>query len=347
MIQTRTRTAVALLSAGAVLASCANHQSQVQLGLKRITLDLAFKSAAKAPPIQQVLAAPQPMPVVAELTGNLQPVVTSSGALPPFKLQGFTCPKAAPGALPAAPAQVFITAPAQAGVYYVHNEGTFKLDSALLKLAGPYPKRTDQAIANVSSADTKDATGTVNGKKITYDVVERNPLQTITTTYVATTQTGVGATNDLKLVKRETKTSSGTVTFAPVPAITMMQFKGEGASWNSAGIDPANGTVMVVQGAVEKKEIVDVCGTLVDTYRVRSSEHVANVVDKLDYKTDDNDPTIYNVATQLGGLVVRQHVNATTTFTVNNLPFSLNVNVTMTNDSINPLPPGSPSPPLF
>ena len=338
--------ALALLATS--LTGCVHHHSSVQLGLKRISLDLAFKNNKTPPPIQQVLTQPQTVPAVAELLGNIQvPATTTAPTVAPFKNQfAFDCPAAGPDVVPEKPATVFVTTPPTLGVYYVHNSGTFKLDG-LIKLSGPYPRRTSQEIANVQEADTKDFSGNTNGRTISYDVIQKNPLQTVTTSYKSVTQTGGGGTNELDLTKIVTKTDQGTTTFAPVPSITIMQYKGEGASWNSAGIDPGTGTVMVVQGSVAKKEIVDVCGQLVDTYRVVSTEQLSNVQGQYNSKTDPNDPNVYNVATQYGGLMVRQHIDTTTTFTVNNAPFTLTLNYTSTNDAITPRPPGTPPPPLF
>jgi len=71
---------------------------------------------------------------------------------------------------------------------------------------------------------------------------------------------------------------------------------------------------MVVQGQITKREPIDVCGTMVDTYRVESTEQIVNVEQGYSSKTHDGDPNVYNVATQYGGLLVQQHTATTTTF---------------------------------
>src|SRR5437879_1398022 len=103
-----------------------------------------------------------------------------------------------------------------------------------------------------------------------------------------------------------------------------MAFKtGEGTSWNSAGIDPRDGTSMVVQGSVRKRTNVDLCGKLYDTYEIVSNEHIANLRTGLTSNTDQNDPNVYNVATQFGGLFVRQHINTITTFPSDSGPVTI------------------------
>src|SRR5947207_11948159 len=105
------------------------------------------------------------------------------------------------------------------------------------------------------------------------------------------------------------------IDFNPKPAVTLMAFKnGQGTSWNSAGIDQDDGTSMVVQGSITKRTNVDLCGKVYDTYEVQSNEHLANLRTGLTSDTDPNDPNIYDVATQYGGVFLHQHVTTTTTF---------------------------------
>ena len=47
---------------------------------------------------------------------------------------------------------------------------------------------------------------------------------------------------------------------------------------------------MVVQGSIDKREVVDVCGSLYDSYRVISSEQVSNVSAGYNSQTASNDP---------------------------------------------------------
>jgi hypothetical protein len=198
-------------------------------------------------------------------------------------------------------------------------------------------------VKNVQVANKPYATGQLtvsSGKVITYDVVETNPVLTVTTTYQITNQ-------EMDLVRTVTHSSVGTVSFQPTPPITLMQFKGVGASWTSAGIDPNTDVVMYVSGKITAEKAIDVCGTMVDTYAVQSSEQVTDLAGNYSYSTATNDPNVYYVATNLGGLMVAEHIDTATTFTYNKLAYTLTQKYDSTFDSINPHPPGTPPPPPY
>ena len=324
-----------------VLPACSQHQKTIDMGLKRITLDLAFKNAAKAakPTITQFVQLQEPVGASGQLLGDLaRPVITPSVAPSPL------CGVAPKGALPATPVAGVPGKPPASGLYLRHNKGTFDLDGGGIKLKGPFPIYDVMEIGNVTDVTTLDATGG-RVRTITYDVIVRNLIATTTTTYqsvvrdVYRSAAGTSAgplANELDLVKAETKTSTGTQTFHPTPPVTLMQYGGEGAVWKSAGTDEATGTTMVVQGTIAKREAVDVCGTPIDTFRVESTEQVTNPISGYSSQTKSDDPNVYNVATQFGGLVVQQHVDTTTTFAVASGTATLVIDNTSTVDSVTP-----------
>src|SRR3954471_6044012 len=94
---------LALLLACASLAGCGHQSNDVQVGLKKISLDLAFKSKTKVPPppLTAVAATPQVPPQVVVATGSL-PTLPSIAPLPTVPnrpgvlpaLAPFTCPTA-------------------------------------------------------------------------------------------------------------------------------------------------------------------------------------------------------------------------------------------------------------
>jgi hypothetical protein len=116
-----------------------------------------------------------------------------------------------------------------------------------------------------------------------------------------------------------------------------MQYGGEGTSWNSSGIDDKTHTTMLVQGKIAGREAIDVCGTMVDTYRVESTERMVNVESGYNSTTNDGKPNVYNIATQFGGLIVQQHTDTTTTLTVAGVPSTLIIDNTSTVQSVKPL----------
>jgi len=322
-----------LLMVAVTLPACGHRARLVPLGLKRFSLDIAFKDqrkAAQVPSIPQIVAVQQPVPTVTQLVGSLPrpsgaPTTTANES---SVRAAPACPTAPAGALPHEPVSGIVGKPPAAGIYSLHNHGTFTLDGPL-SLKGEFPPATSMEIANVKDFTTPDATGQP-ARTISYDVIERSPLSTTTTSYASTA-------TELDLVATVTTTNGQSTSFHPTPPITLMQYQGEGSSWKSAGIDPATGTSMLVQGSIEKREAVDVCGTLYESYRVVSSEQVTNIAAGYDSRTNADDPNVYNVATQLGGLVIRKHVDTTTTFRVNGAQATLVVINTGTVDSVTPV----------
>lgn len=334
------RTAALAIALLAALPGCIQHHDKVEIGLKRVSLDLAFKdlSKAKPPTVQQVLVS-APEPATASLFNQLPPAQVQQQT-PTFNFAPSTaavCATAPAGATPETPASVFITKTPGVGAYKQHNTGTFDLQG-VLKLSGPYPPKSVEEIANVQTTPNKDFSGNPDGTNtITYDVVQKG-LGNSSTTY-----SYKNTSKELDLTKFVIKTDQTSFTFSPIPAVKIMDYKGEGATWTSGGIDPNTGTAMIVSGAITKRENVDVCGTVYETYRVESKEQITNISGSggFNSKTDDNDPNVYDVATQMGGLFIRQHIHTTTTFSVNGAPFILNLNYTSVFDRATPFPAGT------
>jgi hypothetical protein len=334
----RLRTWAAALAAAATLPACAHHGAHVQIGVRRMALDLAFKDPSKARPatVEQVLV-PAPEAPVSNFLANQSPrsLIAAGPALRPEALgppPHPACPTAPAGAVPRAPAPLFIkTAPA-AGVYRQHNSGAFEITGGPAA-KGPYPAASQEEVRNVKTESTP---GPLPGQGpttvVTYEVVQPGVQGGSTVASYQITAT------ELDLVKVESATAAGTTTFQPSPPVTLMQFGREGTSWSAGGVDPSTGTAMVVQGSIVRRENVDVCGTVYEAYRVTSTEQVSNVADGYNSQTDANDPNVYDVATGLGGLFLSQHVHTTTTFDVNGSPVTVALNYTSVFDSAQPQP---------
>jgi len=352
-LSSRQRIAAAVLAllGAATLSACGNQSTSLQFGLKREDLNLAFQVAQpQAPaPISQLAAQPLPIPATSFTLGEL-PTVAPYKDLTQAQLNALAalllwhCPAAPAGAVPSAAANPFITSPPTAGVYFQHNTGIAKLSTATITLLSlPYPHHTAAEVKNVAVGNKAYTTGQLSvssGNVITYDVVETNPVLTVTTTYQVTA-------NELDMVRTITHSSVGTVTFQPTPPITVMQFKGVGASWTSAGIDPSTDVAMYEQGKITAEKAVDVCGTMVDTYAVQSSEQITDLTGNYSYSTASGDPNVYYVATNYGGVMVGEHVDTATTFTFNKVVYTLTQKYDSTFDSIKPHPAGTAPPPPY
>jgi hypothetical protein len=220
----------------------------------------------------------------------------------PLPAAGSICAAAGPGVVPAAPVQTRITKAPAAGTYDRRVAGTFDVEGGVIPLRGPMPTQDTLAYRNVKA--------TPDFSEIDFDTVQPGlGGSSITTSY------RLLPNQELDVVQRVVVMSDGsTQTFAPVPAVKIVALgTGVGDSWSSAGTDPVNGTSMVVQGKITRTEVVDLCGEVVDSYRVESTERIVNLKAAFRSNTSDAEtpdgstgkPNVYNVATALGGLFVR------------------------------------------
>lgn len=336
------------LAACIATASCGiHHGPDFTIGLKRMALDLAYKDESKAPPPAAPIILPSQ--TVPALNGFVAPNNQLPSGFPPARALG-DCPAAPPNSHPLEPVTVFVTKQPRPGLYTTHNTGTFSLGGAL-SVSGKYPTRLFFELKNVKQSTVPDP---INGPTdvTTYDIVRHGVDGSTTTTTYQTTfaASGVVATvqqeasqahapqGELDIVKVVTTNADGTTSFTPSPPVTLMAFKnGPGTSWNSAGIDQATGTSMVVQGQITKRTNVDVCGQLFDTYEVVSNERIVNLQTGLSSQTDPQDPNVYDVATQEGALFVHSHIHTTTTYqTKSGTPLIININADEVVDSVSP-----------
>ncbi|MHB1912319.1 MAG: hypothetical protein ACYCTI_09745, partial [Acidimicrobiales bacterium] len=335
------RTVAAVAAAGLALTACGiNAGRGFQVGMKQVGVNLAFANGSL---LTTRIVHLQPEPVAGYGTfltqiSNLDNVRTVNGAQPsglaPLRPHS-TCPTAGPGARPDQQIKVLVTQPPAAGLYTEHNTGKFTLVEDGLSLSGQYPAQGQYTIQNerqdTSTASTPvQGVGGLNGTvtDFYYDVVEVGvDGSETTTTYrdqivqgsVANKAqleagTGPGTTGELDLVKQVVQNSQGTSTFLPNSPVEIVAFnKGVGASWNSAGVDTSTGTVMTVQGSIKAIDNVDVCGRLVEAYRVVSNEKLSNPKSGFTSATSASDPNVYEISPQFGGIMVRQHIDTTTT----------------------------------
>jgi hypothetical protein len=347
VLRSRWTTGVALAACVVLSSSCVRHSgSRVELGLKRVAVNLAFKDASKAKPptYQQVIQTPQLSGVTAGAFAGLQDDGQVIGLAPPITADVlFKCPKAAAGERPDSLSPGTINSPPAKGTFIRHNNGTFKATLGALSLAGPYQLLSAMDINNI--VVTPPTQGSVlvasTPPTIDFDVLDRTAVQTVTTSYHVTA-------TQLQLTKITTKVGQTVTTFQPVPAVEIYGFNAA-SSWTSGGIDPNTGTAMVVQGSLAGEELVDVCGHVYDAYKVVSSERIVNPQTGYDYETDTNDPKVYWFANQFGGLLLQLHENSHTVATVMvngaPVPITVDVNNTGTVTSVNASPLGT-SPPF-
>lgn len=328
-------------------AACGGEDTpDLQIGLQRVALDLAFKAeeTQKAEPKQSLL--PTVIPSQAEFAVAVPPETFNGRSNAPLRPIAPECPTAQ-NALPEKPVTSTVLAPPKAGRYGVHRNGTFVVESAVFPFKGQMPVEGEKEYRNV-----KVIPGAANalGEKAP-DSYEWEVFEQTGDNYTARTLRATPTA--IQLVKQVTKVGNTTVTFNPTPPITLVGLgTGVGMSWNSAGVDTVTGTSMVVQGKVVKRENVDLCGTVYDAFVVQSTERITNVGDQYTSQTNDANaqaggepgkPNTYWVATQFGGLFIQEEFHTTTTLTTEvggaRVPVTLKLDYTNTFDSIEPSGP--------
>jgi hypothetical protein len=87
-----------------------------------------------------------------------------------------------------------------------------------------------------------------------------------------------------------------------------------------------------VQGQIVRREAVDVCGVMIDSYRVETTEQLVDLTTGSTSGTTTGTSNVYNVATQLHGFIVREQIRTTTrkADTATGTPVTIEMNYTST-----------------
>ncbi len=328
---TRRRTGVLLVVLSVLASACGRSggDDALPIGVKRVALNLTFAKEELAKPVapEVILRLLPPLPELAG--GDLD---AFRGPLKRVRLLP-SCPVAQPGQGPEKPVTFSALRPPAVGAYTRHNKGTLKVVGPL-PLTLPFPPASRWEIAKTTKIVTPSAVP--NGDPATnfewdirkilvpgYEVIDSMRL----------------LADRIELVKRRTINQGAETTFTPTPPVSVYTFGDEGSLINSAGIDTETNTAMVVQGEVERREFVDVCGVVIDTWRVSLNERIVNLSTGETSGSVEGDPNIYNFATQYGGIVVREDVHYTSTVrTSQGTPVVFEFEYVSTLDAIAPKP---------
>jgi hypothetical protein len=346
------RRATAVLVAVCLTASCSfgGGRPPLEVGLKRIALDLAFEAdkdgKPKGPP-QAAFVAGAPLPGVTALQTNFTPdeVINAPHTSPPV-VHVDPCPKAPPGAVPQSQVQGQITRLPAEGRYTSLVKGTFELQSAVFPIKGPLPPVAYRSIRNARTVAGPPAavTNAPGPDVLEFDIVDPGLLPNSSLTrHMRVTAT------DLLLVSQTSRVNGVDTTLTWQPPITIMKHGvNEGTSWNSGGVDTDKRVAMVVQGKTEKRVTVDVCGTLYEAYRVVSTERIAALSGTAVYTSNTSDttntpgstepgkPNVYNVYTNAGGIFISEEQHTVTNLNTDVGPVTIIVDSASTLTSITP-----------
>jgi len=131
-------------------------------------------------------------------------------------------------------------------------------------------------------------------------------------------------------------------TFTPSPPPTVYQFGVENDEWRSAGVDTETSTSILITGKILKREVVDVCGTLVDTYQAQYTEELVNLDTGEVSGTDPAATSTIDVAPQFGALVIKEdmHTVSHVRDPKSGSPLTITLTYVSTASTIEPVPPG-------
>lgn len=351
----------ALLLVALVVATAAcggSGPDPLTLDMRRVALDLAFeadKDAPKPPPnvVVQELPPPESFAITlrpsdrfvedADFEEEDEPPAPTR--TPARVVKQNPCPPADADATPSELATPVIPSLPAAGRYTFRRSGNFAIEGGLFPFRGKLSPRATRDYDKVERVQPPPGpTGAPTAAFNQFDIVDPglNGAFTVRTFQVKPTE--------IVLVQRLDHTESGDVIFRPTPPVRFMGLTiGEGDSWNSAGIDPSNGTSVVIQGKIVRKESVDVCGKVFDAYRVESTERFVSPSRSFQSNTTDTEnnaatgptdgkPNVYWVATQRGGLIIQEENHTRTRLTVGGVPITVLVDSLMTVNDVTPGP---------
>lgn len=304
MISPRRQVVALLLVVGIAAGACGGSGSErdLQFGIRRLALDLAF--------VDEDAAAPLPAEVIQRIIPFDEEFFEEDGTpsrpdLGDDVVIPEQCPDAEPDATVPTPASPSIIDPPAAGVYPRRNTGTVEITGAGLPLTVPYPPLSSWSI---SKAELRTRDGALGSSGVTAPARQYTVTKSLGQGFSTVERFELGP-EALLLLERVTTTNGVVTTFRPNPPLEFFRFGAEGDDYVSAGVDTENGYAGVIQGVISDRAVVDVCGELTDTFAIRFTEIVVNLRTGELSGTNEATPTTVFFAPQHGGLVIREDVH--------------------------------------
>ena len=313
--QSRVAVAAVVLFA-LVAAGCSSKEDPLEIGFRRVSLDLVFKDATKAPPVepQQVVQVieffDQEFPGFADSLQEEEeeepapePTPRPRRPVPPRADAEEPCIPAPEGAVSDEPVFATVKDPPKVGSYTRHNAGTIGFEIPPLPPGTlRYPPTTKWDITDVvidrgtvATNPKEDAVlGELPQSPATPEVVRftltRNvsaSLKTIDTYQYYLDRGDADLDNSnldgdgIYLVRREIRSSTlGNSVFTPTPPVMIAPIDEESEDsevQTSAGIDRENNAAMSVTSKVIGRAYIDACGDVIDTYTVQWEEQFVDL----------------------------------------------------------------------
>jgi hypothetical protein len=337
----KTKLLIGLMAMSVLASACAKKTNPLEVGLRRVALDLAFKDPGLA-------ESPTPREVVRTVAGadydytldevpdDLEEVVAPPKRTilptPPRRAPEPECEEAPPGQGYDVPTYPVVKDPPREGVYTRRYTGTVKISTALFDIALPYPSKAKVEVSNVSFGEGAplvgpgDATalppGTQTGSPtafpqfVEYRLTRFGPSGFKQVDTMRYTKGGTTGGDYLYLVKRETTASGTTKVFQPTPAIRYIELyapEGDDSANTFAGVDREHQTALTVQSKILARESVDICGEVFDSFRVQIQENFADL-SRTPPEVSGNASDQYNywnIQFDHGMLLLREEVHST------------------------------------
>lgn len=310
----RNRTIYAAIVVLLCASACSPGHGRIDIGVRKTAVDLAFKDESlPAPPpeirriFEKLLVPPPNLPLFSAKFKGF-------GALAPLEL----CPKAAPGSVPQEAVTLRIVKPPLPGkyIYIVVGKVKLTLPPPIGTITLNMPPLLQTEIGHLTKVPYTDSSG--NAAQATqYENFVRLGTFTVTELFQL-------RSDGIYLVQRQLSTGASKVTFHPVSPVQIFKFGLEGTNWTTGGADTDTKVAMVFQGRTSRRERVDVCGTVVDSYRADSAENVVTSDGSYQSQTDrfadcpsqsgtacGTKPNARHYATHIGPIPVRQEFHYT------------------------------------
>jgi hypothetical protein len=321
----------------ALLTGCASTpRPHVEIGMSKVGLNRAFTNVdlPPLPPEVIVRIIPAPPGLASAPVPDLTPFeVRPDRPAPPKPTTVVArCPKAAADATVPGPAPFGFAAPPEPGRYNVHNVGTITLSAAGQTFRFPYPPATTVDISPSKVVDVP----VVPGLPVTNPHTELDLTTTLMPGHTVVERLQYdGATLDL--VSRTETDRGPTTSVTWTPPVEIFATGGPGITWQDLASDDGARHALGIQGSVDRKTVVDVCGSLVETVEASSTTTVVELSSGATSGTTAGARDVLRVATGFGALFAEREQHTTEVRTVEGIPATITTDVVSTLDSLTPV----------
>jgi hypothetical protein len=332
------RTLLVVGLCAALVGACANREDPLEIGLRRVALDLAFKDATKAEPVSPRQVAQQlgvadvrtlaEIPEEEEAPRRTPRIIV----IPPRKPEP-GCEVAPAGANYDVPTYPVVKDPPPIGTYTRINQGSVKIETTAFNLDLQYPSKSDVDITDVAfvtastylnSEDADDAglpaqvrsDPTLFPPRVEFSMTHHGPSGLKVVDRYRYSTGGTTGGDFLWLIRRETTLNGKTSVFNPTPPIRYVKLfvaEGPDSEITHGGTDRDTNTALTVQSKIVGRESVDVCGEVVDTFKVQIVENFVDLSQQPPVISGNETGTAnyWNMQFDHGLLLVREEVHST------------------------------------